>query len=74
MEKNFTESFLRKAWGSEKPIVYKGKKYIVGRMSYGDYFFEPFEARSWGEKSDFHPKTLWLKRVEGNPDLYEVDE
>lgn len=68
----FNEDILRKHWGSEKPITYKGKKYRVGRMSYGDYFLEPIRWKG-GETEGFAPSTLWLVKVKGYPYFYEVE-
>ena len=62
-----TEKRLKKHWVSEKPIIYKGKKWRVGRMSYGDYFLEPIMSKNdkkkyYGENKSFHPKTIWLEK------------
>ena len=64
-QKIFTADLLRQHWGDGKPITFNGKKYRVGRMSYGDYFFEPImslkeKKKYYGETKPFHPKTLWL--------------
>jgi hypothetical protein len=37
-KKIFTPEKLRKHWANDKPLVYKSKKYRVGKMSYGEYF------------------------------------
>jgi hypothetical protein len=55
---------LRKHWGDSKPIVFKGRKYRVGKMSYGQYFLEPYDPRypqGRGERESFPRGTLWLE-------------
>jgi hypothetical protein len=55
----FTHETMREIVGTD--IWYKGKKYHVGRMSYGDYFFEPVkESRASRETDPFSSNTLWL--------------
>ena len=49
---------MRDLWGKAKPIIRKGIKYHVGRMSYGDYFLEPWPPR--GEKDGFAKGTHWI--------------
>jgi hypothetical protein len=74
MEKHqFTEDGLRKYWGSGETITFRGKKYKVNKMSYGDYFLEP---ASWkgGETEGFAPNTIWLKRSEKYHHLFDIDE
>jgi len=58
--KIFSGKMLKEFWGAGKSLKYKGKKYKVGKMSYGDYFFEPF-GYTGGEKDPFAKGTLWLK-------------
>jgi hypothetical protein len=53
---------MREYWGHERPIEYKGKRYDVHKMSYGDYFFEPAGWRG-GEKQGFHPDVIWFERI-----------
>lgn len=56
---------IQEHWSTGKPYNYKNKKYRVGKMSYGDYFLEPFTKKIYGEKEGFAPKTLWLQQVSG---------
>ena len=71
-KRKVNSGYLRKHWGDGTPITYKGKKYRVGKMSYGDYFLEP---TSWkgGETKGHSPKTLWLQKTKENPYFYEVE-
>ena len=73
LKKEFKEEFLRKYWGNGKPLIYKGKRYRVGRMNYGDYFFEPFSSER-GETEGFDSETLWLVKIEHKKGIWEVDE
>jgi len=71
-----SKDIIRKHWLEEKPMIYQGKKYRIGKMSYGDYFLEPFDPKfplGKGEKEPFGRGTLWLKKIKGTPDLYEVE-
>jgi len=68
----FAEDMLRKHWGSGTPITYKGKKYRVCMMSYGDYFLEPISWKG-GETEGFSRGTLWLVKAKDNPYFYEVE-
>lgn len=66
-KKEFSPEFLREHWGRGKKIKICSKSYRVGRMSYGDYFFEPTltkkeKKKYYGETKPFHPKTLWLEK------------
>ena len=58
----FTSEALYQLWAKGKNIIYKNKTYRVGKMSYGDYFFEPGVPR--GETKPFNKGTLWLERIE----------
>lgn len=69
--KLFTTDVLHTHWASGKPITYLGKKYRVGKMSYGVYFLEPAKYRG-GERDLFHPQTIWLRQVVGYPYFYEI--
>jgi vesicle coat complex subunit len=61
----FSHETMRGIVGTD--IWYKGKKYHVGRMSYGDYFFEPVkESRASRETDSFSSNTLWLYPKEIN--------
>ena len=51
---------MRGLWAAAKPITRKGVKYHVGRMSYGDYFFEPWPPR--GERDPLKRGTIWISR------------
>ena len=42
---SYHKDVLRDAWGSGKSFVHEGKKYLLGRMSYGDYYLEPFNKK-----------------------------
>ena len=44
--------------------------YRVGKMSYGDYFFEPGIDK--GELSGFNRGTLWLMRSEENKNIFVI--
>lgn len=70
-KQRFGAENLRKLWGSGKPITYKGKKYRVCRMSYGDFFLEPMSWKG-GETEGFSSGTLWLEKAKDNPYFYEV--
>lgn len=62
---------LRKHWAEDMPISFGKKTYRVGKMSYGDYFFEPGKPK--GETEPFNNGTLWLqKRLVGKRPLYYV--
>ena len=66
----FTADYLREHWGNGKKITFKGRKYRVGKMSYGDYFFEPGTERA--ETKPFNRGTKWLERVENKPYFYQI--
>lgn len=57
----FTPEKLRKHWGNGKSLTYKGKRYRVGKMSYGDYFLEPVSFKG-GESSGHSKNTKWLEK------------
>lgn len=57
----FSIDKIQKSWGLGKPLIHEGKKYRIGRMSYGTYFLEP--AHYKGRETDPFPDgTLWLER------------
>jgi hypothetical protein len=58
------KDILHDLWGTGAPVLVKGKKYAVHKMSYGDYFLEPF-GYIGSETSDFHSDTLWLQKIPG---------
>jgi len=68
----YSEDILESFWSSGKKIIHEGKKYRVGKMSYGDYFFEPGEPK--GETKPFNKGTLWLEKIESKQNLYIVHE
>lgn len=56
---------IQEHWSKGKPYTYRDTTYRVGKMSYGDYFLEPFSKKTYGETEGFHPETLWLMQVSG---------
>lgn len=44
----------------DKPTIIGGKKWIVGRMSYDEYYLEPFHKGA-NERERFRDDTLWEK-------------
>ena len=78
MKRKFEAEKIRKLWSNGNPITYKGKKYRVCKMSYGDYFLEPISWKG-GETEGFSPGTLWLVKTKGlvrtkyYPYYYEVE-
>lgn len=69
-KKIFKTNFLIEKWGDSSAVLYKGKKYRIGRMSYGDYFLEPFEIKA-GEGRLHSSRTLWLEKIDA--DNYRID-
>lgn len=67
----YTGEELHNLWGSGKVITFKGQKYTVNKMSYGDYFLEPVGWKG-GERDGFAPGTLWFKYM-GDAD-FQIDE
>lgn len=60
-EKNdYTVDEIRDLWGNGKPLTYKGKQYSVNKMSYGDYFLEPY-GKVLSERDNFDDDTIWLQ-------------
>lgn len=66
------EEYLTKNWGKGRPITFNGKKYRVGKMSYGDFFFEPWKERNISETVPFSDRTLWLAKVDPKKKTYKV--
>ena len=66
-----TANNLYRAWCINSIITLNGKKYHVGKMSYGDYFLEPISWKG-GERDGHSPNTLWLKRID-KTDKYETE-
>ena len=60
---------LRLYWSKGIPLVYKGKAYRVGKMSYGDYFLEP--GKPQGETKPFNRGTKWTERIE-KTDVFKI--
>lgn len=50
---------LYQHWCNEKPLTFENKKYSVHKMSYGDYFLEPFK-KSRRETDGFAVGTVWF--------------
>ena len=74
-KKLFSIDKIRKFWGTGTPLIHKGKKYRVGRMSYGSFFLEPADYK--GRETDPFPEgTLWLKRSKKKEEkgFFEIDE
>lgn len=71
------EQRIRQYWSGKEPIIYKKEKYRVGRMSYGDFFLEPYNEEypeGRGEQFPFAKGTLWLKRHPFMKELLYVDK
>lgn len=61
--KEIDNDLLNELWSVGAPVFVNGKKYALHKMSYGDYFLEPFGYQ--GRETDpFHPNTLWLEKVD----------
>lgn len=45
-------------YGNNGYVLLSGKKYFVGKMSFDEYYIEPYR-RGKSEKDAFHEKTLW---------------
>jgi len=59
-------------WQNGNTFTLNNKKYIMHKMSYGDYFLEPEYWRG-GEGDGFAQDTLWLERVpESKGQFYQV--
>ena len=56
-ELTIEKTVLYHHWATETPMMFEGKSYRVGRMSYGDYFLEPRQPQ--GETMPFNTGTLW---------------
>lgn len=57
------KDLMHDLWGTGAPVFIDGRKYQVHKMSYGDYFAEP-----WGyplRETDPHsPDTYWFKKLD----------
>jgi len=62
---------LRDYWGSGKPLIVGKNKYSVHRMSYGDYFLEPF-GKERGETEGLPPGTIWLEKIDPKRNIYGI--
>ena len=72
-EFKITGEELRNYWATGKPLIVGDKEYSVHRMSYGDYFLEPF-GKERGETEGFAPGTIWLKKIDSQKDIYGILE
>lgn len=67
------EADLRYYWSEGIPLVYNGKDYLVGKMSYGEYFLEPYNPKypqGRGERYAFTKGTRWTKKI--NKNTFEI--
>lgn len=55
-------------YGNNGYVILSGKKYALGKMSYDEWYVEPWR-RGKTERDTFHKDTLWEKS-----DLYEMLE
>ena len=62
---------LRELWGSGKKLYIEDKEYSVHKMSYGEFFIEPF-GEERGETEGFAPGTFFLAKDDG-ADIYRID-
>ena len=60
----YNEDSIHNQWSNVLPVFYRGKKYSVHKMSYGQYFLQPYNKKNLilGEKEDFAKGTVWLKK------------
>ena len=72
----YHQDVIREHWGNGKPMKHEGKNYSVHRMSYGDYFMEPYSKKnlSRGEKEPFASGTKWLKKHPEKKDHYVSED
>ena len=68
----FKKDYLRDHWSNGNKITLNGKKYRVGKMSYGDYFLEPGIMQS--ETKPFNKGTLWLEVVDAVKGIYGINK
>lgn len=69
MEILYKKEYLVDCWANDKKIKIKNKNYRVGKMSYGDFFFETGPEKS--ETEPFNRGTKWLKKIDGH-DIYQI--
>ena len=62
MKYKIKEDVLRNMWGMGLKITLYGKRYRVGKMSYGDYFFEPITSKKIKETDPFLKGTIWPEK------------
>jgi transposase-like protein len=62
-EKIFDKEEIYQAWSKGGTLKYNNKKYRVGKMSYGDYFFEPAWKPERAETEGHDPETLWPEKI-----------
>ena len=71
----FNQATLYYCWASGSRLKLNGKQYRVGKMSYGDYFLEPYNPKyplGKGEREPFEKGTLWLEKIEKDPYHYRI--
>lgn len=66
------ENTLREHWANESKMLFNGRLYRVGKMSYGQYFLEPGE--DGGEKQPFNSGTLWAELAYRDQRLYKLTD
>ena len=59
-KKYYTQDEMHRYWVSGEVFIHNGKKYKVHKMSYGDYFLEPFNSIT-SETSGFACDTHWFR-------------
>lgn len=72
----FTKEQVYNAWAKGTTLNIGEKVYRCGKMSYGDYFIEPYDPKypqGRGERYNSPKGSYWLERVENNPFLYRVE-
>ena len=70
MKVKIKKDTLLSLWGLGKKITIDGKRYRIGRMSYGDYFLESGKER--GEREPFNEGTKWGRYNKENDMYYFV--
>jgi hypothetical protein len=72
MKTTYTEKEAHELWRSEQPFeLDENHKYTMHRMSYGDYYVEPFDWQG-GERDGFSPDTKWLEKKIVNKQVYYI--
>jgi hypothetical protein len=65
---------LHHLWATNQPVVVGDNAYSVHKMSYGDYFLEPWGTNR-GETQGFARGTLWMEKCSNDPKvagIYQV--